>query len=483
MRRTGLSMSLLIATLALPSLALAGARPSVMGAQPKPAPMPAWTPPVPQVSTTAGGTQVIVLPRSEVPLVHIAVLVRAGAESDPPTRAGLSAAVATMLQEGGAGKLGGPELAQAFAALGDELQQRPTRDGVVLGLTVQTRNLDKALALLGDLLVRPRFDAAEWTRARARIVSELTRHRDEPRDIVEVVSARALYGDDHPYGRPLRGTPESIGAITIEELRSFYGKSYGPKTVTFLLAGDVAPAEATRLVGAALSGWTSAALPPPPPATAKPGPGRLVLVDKPGAPQSEVRVGHIAIARASSDFPSAQVIQMVLGGSFTSRLVQNLREKHGYTYGVSARYMTARAPGPFVVHSAIRTDVTAPAMKELIDELARIHQPLAPAELDKARALLGNNLVEGFSEGGATVELIGDLALHDLPLDGWSKQVAALAALTPASVAKASTTLVAPSEELTAVVVGDLAKIEAPLRALKIWKTVEHRDVDGKLLP
>ena len=201
------SMSTTIALCACltPTLALAGKKVPAVGEQPKvPAP-PAWTPPVSVARTTASGARVLSLSRRELPLVHVDVVVRAGAELDPANRPGLAEAVATMLQEGGAGALSGPELAAAFESLGDELQIKTLRDGVVLGMTVQSRHLGKLLALIGDLLVRPRFDAGEWTRVRARLQSEIVHRRDETRDIAEVVTARALYGEDHPYGRPAHG--------------------------------------------------------------------------------------------------------------------------------------------------------------------------------------------------------------------------------------------------------------------------------------
>ncbi len=165
--------------------------------------------------------------------------------------------------------------------------------------------------------------------------------------------------------------------------------------------------------------------------------------------------------------------------------MQNLREQHGYTYGVSARYVTQRAPGAFVVESAIRTDVTAPAIKELLDELTRIHAPLSAAELGKARALLRNGVVTAFGSNDGALNRLLDLSLHDLPLDNTARELMALQALTPTLVAAASRALVNPTDGLTVVVVGDLHKIEAPLRALGLccWKSIEHRDVDGNPVP
>ncbi len=357
---------------------------SSLGPQPVLGAPRAWKPPVPQRSTTVAGTPVLVLARTDVPLVHVAVVLQGGADVDPPSQPGLANAVATMLAEGGAGDRSGSELISALAALGDEPNINTNRDGSIFSFTVQTRNFDPALALLGDMLTKPRFADADWTRTRSRLVAEAVRRRDEPREIVDLVGNRVLFGDDHPYGRSARGTVTSLTAMTADDLRLFYRQHYSPHTLSFVLTGNV-PTDATEKIGNALAGWSNTALRSPAPPSAKAGSGRLVLVDRPGAQQSMVRVSQLGIARDSRDYPSAQVLAMVLAGSFTSRLVQNLREKHGYTYGVNARYATQRAPGTFVISSAIRTDVTAPALKELIDELARIHAPLGADEASPRR--------------------------------------------------------------------------------------------------
>ncbi|MSP63822.1 MAG: insulinase family protein [Myxococcales bacterium] len=468
--------------LGLGLLPVTSARAGEAGPAPRPklGPPPAWLAPVPKLTTTPSGMKVAVLERHELPLVHLLVTIHAGASLDPPGKPGLAAMVSTMLQEGGAGTLSAPALAAAFEALGDELQVECDRDGVRLQMTVMTRHLERALALLGDVLARPRFEESEWVRARAKRIAELVHRRDEPRFIADAVFDRVVFGD-HVYGSPLIGTPESIEKLTVADLRAFYQGHYGPRTTAVLLVGDVAPDRAAKLVGGALDGWTSTAAPAASPSVAKQPPARFVLVDRPGAPQSEVRVGHVGLARSSADFAASRILNTVLGESFTSRLVQNLREKRGYTYGIAARFGLFDAPGPFAVRTAIRTDVTAPALQEIVAELRAIRLPLSAEEVGKGRALVLSALVENFGDGRGAAQGMGDLLIHGLPLDAWAKLPAALEGLKAPALVEAAARLYRP-DGLTVVVVGDRKTIEPALRGLPFGKTIELRNRDGELL-
>ncbi len=461
--------------------------------QPVAAPPPAWKAPPPSLATTPAGTRVAVLARHELPVVHVLVTVRAGSALDPRDRPGLAAATATMLDEGGAGARTAPEVAQAFADLGAELEDHFDTDQVQLKLTVLARNLDPALALLGDLLARPRFDADDWKRVQGRRLDEIRRHLDDPRHIADEVFERVLYGE-HPYAHPFLGTLASIGALRADELRAFWAAHYGPRTVDVVLVGDVELGAATQAVGRALGDWRSTAKPPvspPPPSVSLsptdvvqrgPAAARVVLVDRPGAPQSQVRVGHLGRAQRSPDFAAMSVLEMVLGGSFTSRLNQNLREKHGYVYHAYAHFDLRDVAGPFACMYGVRTDATAAALEETVAELVGIRAPLAPAELDKGRALALQAVVEAFSDGSQTAEEVADLFAHGLPLDFWTKLPAAMAALDVPALTKVADKLFSP-DALTIVVVGDRKAIEPELKKLPFVKTIEARDAEGRLLP
>jgi zinc protease len=477
MKRAVAGLSLLLA-----SVSVAAGKPDLTKPPVLP-PAPSWRAPTPVAATTTSGTKVVMLPERELPLVQVLVTVAAGSALDPPAHPGLAAATAMMLQDGGAGKRSAPELAAALAALGAELRVSIDVDQVQLQLTVLARNLDQALGLIGDLLARPRLDAAEWPKARARRIDEIRRHLDEPPILADEEFRRVVYGD-HPYAHPSLGTPDSVAAISIDDVRKFYAAHYGPRTVAFVLVGDTALASAVPAVTQALGDWPSTAAPPtqPPPAPAlpKPGAARLVVVDRPGAPQSEIRVGHIGRDRKTADFAALQLLQTVLGGAFTSRLNLNLREKHGYTYGVRAHFELKRVAGPFMVRAAVRTDATAASLQETVNELAGIRAPLAAEEVKKGRSLVQSAIVEAFADGLAAAGLIADLVTYNLLLDFWSRVPDELIALDGDELTRAAGRLFFP-DRLTIVVVGDRKAIDASLQKLAFPKSIEYRDVVGKL--
>ena len=431
----------------------------------------AWHAPVPTVTVTRLGPRVVVLPQHQLPMVHLLVTIPAGSALDPPDRPGLAAAVASMLQDGGAGTRSAPEVAEAFAELGTELDEHIDTDQVQLSVTVLSRNLDRAVALVDDLITRPRFDTADWKRAQARRIDEILRRLDEPEHLADDLFNRVLYGS-HPYAHPFLGTVASVRAITAADLRAFWQEHYGCGNVSFILVGDTDGRSAAQQLSACTTGPTPAAWPPPPPAPT-PGPPRIVLVDRPGAPQSQIRVGHLGVARATPDFAALSLLETVLGGSFTSRLNLNLREKHGYTYGARANFDLRTAAGPFVASAGVRTDATAPALKEMIAEIDGILLPLRPGELDKGRRLVLNSVVEAFGDGTETAEWLADLVAHRLSLDTWATLPQKLAGLDLPVITRAAARLFHP-DRLTILIVGDRQAIEPDLRRLPFVKTIEY---------
>ncbi|HEX9103197.1 MAG TPA: pitrilysin family protein, partial [Polyangia bacterium] len=379
-------------------------------------------------------------------------------------------AVAGMLQDGGTVEHSAPEIAQALADLGAELEEHVDTDQVQLSLTVLSRNLDRALALLHELLDSPRFDAAEWQRAQARRIDEIHRRLDEPEHLADDLFNRVLYGD-HPYGHPFLGTIDSVRAITAGELRAFWSKYYGCGNIHFILVGDTDDKAVRQRFGSCRRAATPSAWPAPPLPPAPHG-ARVVLVDRPGAPQSQLRVGHLGAARGTPDYAALSLLETVLGGSFTSRLNQNLREKHGYTYGARASFDLRTMPGPFVASAGVRTDATAAALKEMVAEIAGMRAPLSADELEKGRLLVMHTIVEAFGDGNETTAYVADLVAHRLSLDSWSKLPAQLAALDVPAVTRAAARYLHP-DALTILVVGDRKAIEPELRLLPFVKSLE----------
>lgn len=463
----------------LAALLLAVAPPPEVAKPPAIVPAPRWRAPVPEEAKTPAGVRVAVIPRSDLPLVHLTVVIQAGSELDPPDRPGLAAALALFMEEGGAGAMSGPELIAAIDALGGELEIDTEYAFTRLSLTVLARHLERALQLLGDLIARPKLDPAAWERVKAHRIAELIQVRDQPREMANHLFTTVLLPGTGCAHAPL-GTQSSVAAMTPEQLKAFWAERYGPRTVSVFADGNTTAKELEGLVESAFKGFTGKAAPPkpPPPAAGKP---RWVLVDRPGAPQTSVRVGHLGIARTSPDWGAAALANVVLGGSFTSRLNQNLREAHGYTYGAGSLLTPLRGGGVFVARSEVRTDVTGPALTELLKELQGIVAPLSEADAGKGRALLTSHLVETIA-GGWAGYLYGELLGLDLPLDLLAKLPEQAAAANGAALATAQALLFRPAQ-LTVVMIGDRKAIEPQLAKVPGALPVEQVDLDGRLVP
>ena len=346
-------------------------------------------------------------------------------------------------------------------------------DGVQLDLEAPTAALDSALVLARDVLLRPDFRPADVERVRRARLAEVAAARDEARILANQAFAASAYGT-HPYGRvPSRG---AVARLSRAELIRFHRTHYRPAGATLVLAGDVDAAalhpRLARVFGEVRGAPPPVALPAPPTPSA-----RLVLVDKPGAPQAEIRVGRPAAARDDPDLPALRVLNTLLGGSFTSRLNQNLREAHGYTYGVSSSFALRRVAGPFLITTAVVTAKVDSALAEIRRELERIrNDPVLPGELERAKRYLALGLPRTLETPAQVANALAELTLYGRPLEDLERFVPAVMAVAPADVQRVAQRLLRP-DAMVIVVVGDRTTLEPRLRALG-WGPVVVGRVD-----
>jgi zinc protease len=441
---------------------------------PEPGPAPALVLPTPVRRTLPNGLTVIYVAKPGLPIVHATLVSRGGLADDPAALPGLASFAAEMLDEGAGGR-SALDLAEAVEALGATLTTGAGWDAAQVGLGVLRRNLPQALALMADVVFRPDFPERDIQRIRDERLTELSRARDEARVVAGNAFASLVYGSEHPYGR--LATTESVRRIDRRALVDFHGRFFRPGDATLILAGDV-DASLHSLVEQTFGAWSggtaSAAA-----AVARPGeqPSRIFLIDRPGAAQSEIRIGHPAVSRDNPDFYPLTVLNTLLGGSFTSRLNQNLRETHGYTYGAGSSFAMRRGPGPFTASSAVVTAKTDSAVIQFFHELNRIRDEAVPAdELERAKNFVALGLPQGFETSAQVAARIAELAIHGLPLDYYNSYVERVIAVTAADVQRVARQYVRPDRSAI-VVVGDRQSIEAGLRALPVG-AVEIRNVD-----
>jgi predicted Zn-dependent peptidase len=275
------------------------------------------------------GLTLLVVEQHELPLADFLLLVGTGAEADPPRKSGLATLAADVLDEGTPTRES-LAIADQQAYLGVQLQTASSWDASTVSLHTPTAQLDSALALFADVVLHPTFPEREFTRLRTQRITGLIQLKDRSPAIADRAYANILFGDVHPYGHSLAGTEASVAAISRDDVAQFYRTYFRPNNATLVVVGDVKPSDVERRVAALFGGWERAEVPvtryaaTQPPATTT-----VYLIDKPGAPQSSIRIGTIGVPRSTEDYFAIQVMNTVLGGAFTSRLNQNLRETHG----------------------------------------------------------------------------------------------------------------------------------------------------------
>jgi len=442
-------------------------------------PPPALKLPAIQTAKLDNGLELTVVEMHKVPVVDVQVMIDAGAARDPADAPGLATFTVAMLQQG-AGTRGALEVADEAAFLGAALNTTASFDMAVASVHVPKRRLEAALDLLADVVLRPTFSDSEVNRQRELRGAQLVQQRDEPVAVANVAFPAIVFGAAHPYGHPLNGTDAATAAIARERVVEFYRAYYRPTGARVLVVGDIGLAEARKLVTTRFGAWDKADVPAFPTAPAPAPAARTVyLIDKPGAAQSVIRIGHVGPPRTTTDWYALEVLNTILGGAFTSRLNQNLRETHGYTYGAFSQFAARRLSGAFVALASVVTAKTDSSLIEFLKELRRIRDEAVPAtELSKAKAYVTLGLPGDFETTGGAAARFRDLLAYGLPLDYYDQYIQRINAVTADDVHRVARNYIDP-DHFDIVVVGDKSQIEAGIKALNEGPIV-YRDVWGQ---
>jgi zinc protease len=423
-------------------------------------------PPIQQLELS-NGLDVLLMEKHTVPLVQLNVLVRVGSAHDPVNKRGLASLTADMMDEG-AGSRDALELADAIEFLGAQIRTRAGLHTTTLSLHTPISKFDAALPLLADILLRPTFPGDELERKRKSLLTSLLQAHDEPNAIASAAFNVALYGDDHPYGGTGFADEAAIRGFSVADLRQFHRSYFVPNNAAVIVVGDVTPDEIIPELEAAFGSWTQGQVPEVSwPAAPQVQRREVILVDKPGAPQSVIRIGRIGTDRHTEDYYDIQVMNTILGGSFTSRLNQNLREDKGYTYGAYSFFSFDILPGPFMAGAAVQTEVTDSALAEFFKELNGILQPVPEEEITGAKNYEAYSLPAQFESVARIAGNLAQLVVFGLPLDYFNHYVGEILAVNQRDVRRVAREYVAP-ERVKVVVVGDRASIEGGIRALDL---------------
>ena len=428
--------------------------------------------------TLANGLRVLVAENHNAPLVAIRTLVCSGADHDTMELAGLASLTAELLDEG-AGARDGVRLAEDLGLLGASLGSGADWDASYVSVDVLSRNFDEAFAILGDVDRRPMLPASSLDRVRSERLMELIQQRDEPAAIAAKRFSSLIYGTG-AYGNTIIGNPESVARITGADVRRFYAAHFVPNNSSIVIAGDVETAKALGATERLFGDWPRAELPPRPAVAPQQfSESRIYLIDRPTAVQSEIRVGHLGVARSTEDYFALSVMNALLGGVFNSRINLNLREKHGYTYGARSLFAFRRQPGPFVVSAPVRNEVTRESVSELMDELRRIRTgDVETRELDDTKNYLMGVFPATVQSAGDVAGRLLDMELYGLPHDYFDRYRENIGAVTKEGVEQVARRHIDPDRAVI-VIVGNAKQIREPLGELGV--PIHEMDIDGKI--
>jgi zinc protease len=432
-------------------------------------PVPQLKLPAIQKRALSNGVPVWLIEAHEVPLVQVTLLLKSGSSDDPAGKYGLASLTAAMLDEG-AGSRSALEVADEIDFLGADLATSSSFDASAVRLGVPVARLSQALSVMADVTLRPTFPDAELERVRQERLTDLLQARDDAATVAPMAFARLLFGPSHRYGTGAVGTATTIKDFTTSDLKSFHAAAYQPANATLIVVGDLTADGVMPQLEKQFGSWRAGSTPPghtTVPMAPQPAQRQIVLVDMPGAEQSQVRIGWVGVPRSAPDYFPLQVLNTILGGSFTSRLNQNLRETHGYSYGASSRFDMRLSAGPFFAGAGVQTDKTAEALREFFNELTAIGKPIPADELAKAKNYVAFGFPSNFETIGDFSAQIEQQIVYGLPDSYYADYVKNIQAVTAEAVAKAAATYIQPQRFLV-VVVGDRKAIEPGIRALNL---------------
>jgi zinc protease len=435
-----------------------------------------WTPPRVDSWTLKSGVRVLFVERHDLPIVSVRVVTGAGAGDVTGERPGAVSFTGALLEDG-AGTRSAIAISDEYESLGASHGVSCDWDSCAASVKVLASRLGPALDVLADVVLRPTFPDAEIDRLRKRWLAGIQQEQSSPPKMEQNALAAAVFGREHPYGHSIGGQTADIEKLSRAEIERAYKKVFQPRSTTIVVAGDVKADDLKALLEARFGGWKGgAAARAPVPHVAAKAPQKVVVVDVPGAVQSQVYLAEEAAPFSAADRIPLSVMNLILGGMFTSRINLDLREAKAFTYGAHSRFSMRHGAGPFTAGGPIFADHTIEATKALKEQVERIRtSPVTAEELADAKEHAKLALPARFETVEEVTGALEDLAVYGLPLDEYAQRAARIDAVTVADVQRVASKWLRP-EAMRIVIAGDRTKLEHGLSELG---TVEPRDAYG----
>jgi zinc protease len=436
--------------------------------------IPALTFPAIETAQLGNGIDVVLAERHAVPLVTLSIQFDAGYAADAGAKPGVASFVMAMLDKGTTSR-SAPEIADEAERLGAILVPGANNDASFVNLSALTDKLGDSIALWADLLINPAFEEAELERLRTQRITAIAQEKAQPESLAQRLLNPLLYGAGHPYGVPASGTGTvaSTASITQADLRAFRATWLRPDNARIFVVGDTTLDEIVPVLERALRRWTVPAGTPAPTKNIStvglPAAPRVILVDKPGSPQSMILAGHLLPGLGTAQDLALEAMNDVLGGTFTARVNMNLREEKGWSYGAQTQLQNARGQRPFIVRAPVQTDRTGDSLAELLRELTTIQdsRPVTQPEMDRVIAGSTRELSGQFETSQAVLNSLVTSARYGRPLDYAATLTDSYAALARTDLQNAANGLIKP-HSLVWIIIGDLAQIRPQVEALNI---------------
>lgn len=423
------------------------------------------------------GLPVYLVESHDLPMVTAQLTARSGSASDPPGQEGVTSFATAMMNEGAAGR-DALKIANDLTAAGSTLVTDSSKEASWVILQALSSELDASMSIMSDVALRPTFPKEELARVRSDRLVDYRQQADRPLTTGFKVMWENLFGSDHPYGHLTLGSKETIENVSRSDLKAAYHRTFGPNNAALFLVGDLSPQEARDLAERYFGSWDNQASEPAAPEPGQARKARLTVVDEPSSAQTTLVVAQPGISRSNPDFEQLQLVNQVLGRLFSSRLNQHLRETLGYTYGVTSELTQTRGVGALDIFTSVDTPVTAAAVQEILDEVARlIESPITDEELAEAKESLVRVLPGQFMTNASAASTLAHLYVMGLPLDYFDGFVSRLEEVTLEQVRHVAKTYLKP-DEMKIIAVGDRAAIEPQLLQLGLG-SIERRTADG----
>ena len=444
------------------------------GGAPPPGPVRPYEFPAVAEARLGNGMPVRLVSAVGFPVVTAMVVLRAGEAAAPAGRGGLAVLAGDGL-EGGTARLSSRELARALEDIGASYGAMTGWDSTTVAVSGLAEHLPEAMPLVAEMVRSPAFEETEFDRYRAQRLAAAAQRRMDPATLAGDWHARLVFADGGTYARPLSGTEFSIGGTGAGDARDFVAARYGPAEAALVIVGDLDAGEALTLAEAGWGDWRREVKPVPEPDAEPRRRSRSAhVVHRPGSVQSRIRVGHMGVSRGIEDYFPLIVLNLVLGGSFSSRLNLSLRERHGFTYGVRSSFAPRRGPGPFAVSTAVENAVTGAAVGEIVREIeAIVDEGPAREEVEAATGYLAGVFPLRLQTTGQIASRIAGMIVFELPEDHYRGYRDRVREVTAAEAAEAARRHIRP-DELCTVVVGDAGSVAPQLEALELGPVTIH---------